>query len=218
MTIDHLGFMIFPDQLWMRIIGRFAFPIFAFLIAEGFRHSSNKNKYFVRLAVFAIVLELPIWILSAFTNTFDDVPNFPMNIFFTLALGLGLLICLNQKKRYYFLLVPVILVIPVFLDLDFGLYGLLSIVVMYYFKGIKLVIYWTLFNVIFFTLTLVDGYVFDRIQTFSDLADYQVVATFSIIFILMYNGTRGIKMKYFFYFYYPVHILIIFGISLLISA
>ena len=55
MFIDHLGYTQFPGVLWLRCIGRLAFPIFAFQIAEGARRTENLGKYLARLAVFAVI-------------------------------------------------------------------------------------------------------------------------------------------------------------------
>ena len=59
MLIDHIGMVLFPEQLIFRMIGRLAFPIFAYVLVEGFFYTKNINKYLLRLGVFAIVSEVP---------------------------------------------------------------------------------------------------------------------------------------------------------------
>ncbi len=59
MLVDHLGYELFPSADWMRMIGRLSFPIFAFMLAEGFVHTSQRKKYVLRLAAFAVVSEVP---------------------------------------------------------------------------------------------------------------------------------------------------------------
>ena len=59
MVIDHVGAILFPDQIWMRVIGRVAFPIYAYCLAEGFRYTSDYRRYLGRLALFAILSEIP---------------------------------------------------------------------------------------------------------------------------------------------------------------
>ena len=62
MVIDHVGAILFPDQIWMRVIGRVAFPVYAYCLAEGFRYTSDYRRYLGRLALFAILSEsLLIW-------------------------------------------------------------------------------------------------------------------------------------------------------------
>lgn len=84
MVIDHVGAILFPDQIWMRVIGRVAFPIYAYCLAEGFRYTSDYRRYLGRLALFAILSEIP------FDLAFYGVPfSFAhQNVFFTLTLGL----------------------------------------------------------------------------------------------------------------------------------
>ena len=97
MTIDHIGFILFPDIIILRVIGRLSFPIFVFLIIEGFKNTSNYNSFLKRLISFAVIIEIPNLILN-YSNS--------MNIFFTLATGLIVVKLLddgwkitNQKKE-----------------------------------------------------------------------------------------------------------------------
>ena len=73
MTIDHIGFILFPDIIILRVIGRLSFPIFVFLIIEGFKNTSNYNSFLKRLISFAVIIEIPNLILN-YSNS--------MNIFF----------------------------------------------------------------------------------------------------------------------------------------
>ena len=59
MVFDHVGDMFFPGALWMRMIGRLAMPLFSFCIAEGYAHTKNKQRYLLRMGVFALVSEIP---------------------------------------------------------------------------------------------------------------------------------------------------------------
>mgnify|MGYP002581591684 FL=1 len=60
MTIDHIGAIIYPNIDAFRIIGRISFPIFCFLLVEGFKHTHNRFRYFIRLLLFAIITQ-PIY-------------------------------------------------------------------------------------------------------------------------------------------------------------
>ena len=67
MLIDHVGVVFFPEYSIIRWIGRISFPLFAFLICEGYRHTSNIWKYFLRLGIFAIISEIPYDIVKTFS-------------------------------------------------------------------------------------------------------------------------------------------------------
>ena len=84
MLIDHTGAMLYPDIIWFRIIGRLAYPLFAFLICEGFRHTRNVKRYALRLALFAAISEIPFNLLHSY-RLFDIEAQ---NVFFTLLIGL----------------------------------------------------------------------------------------------------------------------------------
>ena len=83
MLIDHIGAIIFPTQMGFRIIGRFSFPIFCFLLVEGFHHTKDVKKYMIRLGIFALISEIPYDL--AFRNVFLEFER--QNVFFTLLLG-----------------------------------------------------------------------------------------------------------------------------------
>ena len=65
MILDHVGDNFFPDQIWMRIIGRMALPIFAFCIAEGFSHTRDRRRYLYRMGLFALLSEIPFDLVTA---------------------------------------------------------------------------------------------------------------------------------------------------------
>ena len=81
MICDHSSYVIFGHSSFLNYIGRFAFPIFAYQISEGYVYTHNLKKYFLRLFVFALVSQIPFMLfLSIFYN------GFKLNIFFTLCL------------------------------------------------------------------------------------------------------------------------------------
>ena len=82
MVVDHFGDVYFKQISWMNLIGRIAFPIFAFQVSEGYLHTKNLKKYFLRLFLFALVSQLPFMLFySLYINTPDKIT---LNIFFTL--------------------------------------------------------------------------------------------------------------------------------------
>ena len=83
MFLDHLSYSIYGQFSWLNYLGRLSFPIFAFQITEGYHHTKNLKKYFLRLGIFAVISQIPFYL---FTNTFTT--EFTLNIFFTLFAGL----------------------------------------------------------------------------------------------------------------------------------
>ena len=182
----------------MRKIGRLAFPIFCFLIAEGFYHTSNRKKYGLNLLIFAIISEIPFNLLVTCGKKFFYYKS--QNIFFTLFFAVLLLYILESKLNIFYKFIPVISIVFMagFLHFDYGKNGILLIVLLYYLRS----------NAIAKTITalpfLSGGY----------------IAWSSFLFINLYNGKRGfIKgkfAKYAFYAFYPVHVLVLYLILKLI--
>ena len=75
MTIDHIGFTLFPSNLLLRYIGRLAFPIFAFQMGNGFYHTKNKEKYIFRMLIFTVISQIPFWL-----HLTSAIPNHEMRL------------------------------------------------------------------------------------------------------------------------------------------
>ena len=142
MLIDHTTVVLIPvdSELHLigRIIGRLAFPIFAFLLVEGFYHTKNIKKYLIRLGIFALVSEIPFDL--AFYNNFFDFKY--QNIFFTLFLGLCTVWLLSlvevkfKNKLVYINILNALITIAfsfiaAVLRTDYGFMGILIIVAFY---------------------------------------------------------------------------------------
>lgn len=126
MLIDHVGILFFPDEPFLRVIGRVSLPLFAFLIAEGERKTSNSSKYLARLTVFAVISQLPYELFMRASG----VESVPINIFATLSFGLLALLLLKRFSFHYSLpAVAVILFLSEYLSFDYGAYGILTILV-----------------------------------------------------------------------------------------
>lgn len=95
MVTDHCAYYLMEHGTLlyevMRCLGRIAFPVFAFLIAEGFRYTQNRMKYFLQLLGFAIVSEVPWYLLNGADGTH--------NVLFTLSLGVLALAAFETLKR-----------------------------------------------------------------------------------------------------------------------
>lgn len=229
MFIDHFG-AIFIFQLiqnqndvfyfeiysLLRIIGRIAFPIYCFLLIEGFIHTKNVFKYWLRLLLFALISEIPFDL--AFNHTIIEF--YSNNVFFTLCIGLLTIFVLSKIENIYqyfkdrcnkyLLMIGCILlgvgcililgnICETYLMSDYGMSGVFCIVCMYLFRSNILV-----------------GYILGVLMTvILNQSWLQIYALFGLLFVLMYDGEKGKINKYFFYLFYPLHLLIISGITYL---
>lgn len=194
MLIDHMGAVLFPQYLGMRMIGRIAFPIYCFLLVEGAIHTSNIRKYELRLFLFALVSELPFDL--AFQGTIDFNHQ---NVFFTLLLGvIGIDLAQRWRKKLNTILIFIVLVIVAeFLRTDYGGSGIVFIF-FYYLLYQKKVIKQLAF--------VLENYLLYG-------SGVQIYASFAVLPMLLYNGKKGPSLKYVFYVFYPAHLLILYFIS-----
>lgn len=193
---DEYDMFEFLDTIF-RGIGRLAFPIFIFLLIEGFKKTEDIWKYLLRIAVFAVISEVP-FDLCFYSKTCDWQKQ---NVFFTLLMGLFMLMILDYIKTRamedgYYLFLAVLLPfafgwVAEMLNVDYGALGILSILVVYLASVNNL-------------LELVAGAI-----SFV----WETTAPLGFIPMLFYNGRRGLKLKYIFYIVYPLHLLIIAGIA-----
>ena len=198
MVIDHVGAILFPDQIWMRVIGRVAFPIYAYCLAEGFRYTSDYRRYLGRLALFAILSEIP------FDLAFYGVPfSFAhQNVFFTLTLGLILLWVLERCREQLLLCAgafAVLCFLAQALHMDYGAGGLLMVFAFYLAQqGTSPWIGWGIF-------------VF--INLFGYAGGVQWAAILALLPIGLYSGKAGKRKQRFFYWIYPLHLLLLWIIE-----
>lgn len=215
MLIDHvgaalieggvLGVMVFMDydaisvspelMGWfrtdqaLRLIGRLAFPIFCFLLVEGFLHTRDVKKYLVRMAVFGLLSEIP-FDLAMFNQVF--FPGY-QNVYFTLFMGLLTLAAIQKCEEYGWSWQQVMVIAAGYvaadgLMADYGGFGVIFIALLYYTRR----------NV--------------WVQTISGavMISWETTAPLAFIPIRMYNGKRGKwNLKYLFYGFYPLHLLVL---------
>lgn len=197
MIIDHVGAFLFPQYWELRIIGRISFPIFAFLVVEGFYHTKDLQKYMKRLAVFAVISEIPFDLVS--TGRIFDIGR--QNVFFTLFLGVLLMYFYESQysKAAKAGCVILILLAGDIFRTDYGAWGVLMIFCFYLFRDS---IWGKIASMVF-----INVFAFGFLQSFAVLA---------LIPICLYNGERGLDIKYFFYAIYPIHLLLLFLIRIMV--
>ncbi len=195
MLIDHVGAALFPQYPILRIIGRIAFPIFCFLLVEGFMHTHDVIRYIRRMGIFALISEIPFDLLF-YGRILDGMHQ---NVFFTLFLGLIMLYYLTKQYPAFFnfLMVLLFMLLAEFLRTDYSSMGLLIILCFWAFRGKKV---WMCLSVAAVNIFL-QGYI-------------QVFAVLALPLILLYNGEQGPRMKYVFYLFYPLHLLLLFVIRM----
>ena len=102
MLSDHLWSIFFPNQVWLYVIGRLAFPIFAFMIVEGFFRTKNRKKYLIRIFIFAIISEIPFNLFSSLAIREVIILFYPYNnvlwTFLIALCGLSLLEKIEKSK------------------------------------------------------------------------------------------------------------------------
>lgn len=207
MLIDHIGYCIFPNITLFRIIGRLSFPLFAFQIAEGYKHTKNKKKYFIRMFIFALVSQLPYFI-------FRDISGysaFSLNIGFTFCLSIIALYFIElARNKNTLLILPAILVcfIAYFFKVDYSWYGIMLVTIFYVFDITKNdgFLFTFLCN-IFFSLVYI---------LIFNAAGIQLYGVLALVLLSFYNGKKGTNIKYFFYAFYPLHLMLISMIKYLI--
>lgn len=194
MALDHTGAVLYPSQIWLRCLGRIAFPIFCFLIVEGFFHTHDVRRYMGRLGVFALISEIP------YDLAFRGVPleYAHQNVFFTLLIGIGMMVLLERNREWPVKAVILLLAmwLAVLIRSDYNFRGVLLIFVFYIFHESR----W---------LAVTAG----GLWNFLYQGVIQKYGVLSVLPLALYNGERGRKMKYFFYTFYPAHLLLLYGIS-----
>lgn len=205
MLLDHISVALMSNTsnataslafaaVAFRSIGRLAFPIFCFLLVEGFYHTGNIKKYISRMAFFSLISEIPFDL--AIFGSFVDWKY--QNVYFTLFIGLLVMYGIQQVEQHYsgldlgeFLKIVVIVMgcgAALLLKSDYHMYGILFIVTLYFLRGDKS--RQTIFGIL--------------------IAACESTAVLAFIPIWFYNGQAGKKLfRYFFYWFYPAHLLVL---------
>lgn len=231
MTIDHIGFFLFPKKIVFRIIGRIAYPIFAYFIAEGCTYSKHQKKYFCSVLLVGILCSAVSYLTEK---------SLYQSIMITFACSIGLIfsfqhaletnlsnnsctqpasqstlakassntasVSFSWLAAFYILLTICYLLfqVHIFSDFttDYGFWGILTPFFIWFGKNKRQKLF-----VLALGLTLL----------YFKMGNNQIFSFLSIPLLMLYNGQRGKRRcKSFFYIYYPLHIAIINGIARLL--
>jgi len=204
MLIDHIGVLLLPQITALRFVGRLAFPIFAFLIANGFKHSSSVSKYLLRLIIFAALFQWPYQLIMG---------TFGLNILFTLSTGLLAVIAMNKAEQHIansplafcccILICAAAAAIAQLTAMDYGWYGIAVICASWIFFG-----NFPLMALSWLGLTCAYMFIIGP--------QYQLLALLALIPIKFYDGSRGKGGRWFFYGFYIGHLLLLYLLQLII--
>ena len=209
MLVDHIGYEIgyrffpgLPTDL-LRAIGRLSFPIFAFMLVEGFLQTSSRKKYVLRLTIFALISEIPYRLFTVLGNW--SRVGFPTweNIFFELLLIFGALWCV-QRGKLWRLGAAALALLAEAGGFMYGAYGVLIAVGFYVFRQRR----WAGMLALVACTALYCLYQGSMFQSY---------AVFAAVPLYLYNGQRGQRLpRYFCYGFYPVHLLVLVGLIQLV--
>ena len=235
MALDHFAMVFFYRRVEMlplcprplfyfyytcRSIGRIALPIFIFLMSEGFKYTKNKEKYLLRLIIFAFISEIPYNLADAKRLWFP----LEQNILFTLFISLlNLYIIEKIQNKSANSVSPLIIIVSTLISclisevlyFSYGSSCVISLAICYYIKDKRPL------KVILMTIILmiwVYNYMTKRTIIFGYWHYAEIFAIFSMIPIMLYDASLpNKKIKYLFYIFYPAHLLIFYILSRIIK-
>ncbi len=205
MLIDHIG-LYMEEYRFLRIIGRLSMPLFAFMISEGTKYTRNKLKYFMGIFCLGVLCQFVEYIYNDSTY---------MGILITFSISILLIYLFDKLKQVlldndiikktvwlgiFILAVTGVYVLNIYVEIDYGFWGCMLPLLISVFNGENHDIKIIRMIMIFIGLVLVSV----------SLGGIQWYCILSLPFIAMYSGKRGEKnLKYFFYIFYPLHLVIL---------
>lgn len=200
MAIDHTGAILFQENEVLCIIGRLAFPVYCFLLAEGFVYTSSRRRYLTRMAVWGVVSE-PVFDLAFYGTMWQPAHQ---NVFFTLFLGLTALWLLERFFPQNPVLGMSLVLLPFLaaelLLTDYGGFGIL-LIVLFYACRCRRVVGLSAFALLNTGFSLTSSWV-------------QLAGGLAVVPLAFYNGKRGPKLPgWLFYAFYPAHLLLLWWLQ-----
>lgn len=218
MLCDHLWATVIPGNDWLNCIGRLAFPVFAFMIVEGYFHTKNLKKYVLRLVIFAVISEIPFNLVAAGTVFYP----LSQNVLWTFLISI-ILIHINEKAKYKHIITRAfVLAATVFAGyiggiitfVDYHGAGVLTCLVFYIFRERKWWCYAAQLLILYYINFEMLGGISYEIQFFGQtyFIARQGFAILSLIPIWLYRGNKGYSsklIKYINYVFYPAHLFVL---------
>ncbi len=239
MFCDHFSDSVIGYTSILNVIGRIAFPLFAFQLVIGYCHTHNIKKYCLRLFLFALISQVPFSVLMYIM----EASIWNLNIFFTLLLGIIALYIYDSKlnKVLKLFLIISVMAIAELINVDYGAWGVVLIVFirMFYPKQISNTsldemssttnnikafsllhnrskfIQDSAFIFVMLILCVIRFIPYFNLLPMEWLVSEILFTFIPVIFMLLYNGKKGPSLKYFFYAFYPAHLIILDCIELI---
>jgi hypothetical protein len=228
MLMDHAWVTIAPNHAWLTWVGRIAFPIFAFLVAEGYRRTSNFKGYLGRMLLFAVLAEIPFNMINSGGRAFYPLHQ---NTLFTFVLALLLMRCIDKLREKFAnkaslvmfgsgIMLVVGYLLGSFLFVDYYGAGVVTVLIFYFFCERK----WWSFLLQAICLYYVNVEMLGGLTVPMELFGYsfelhqQALALLALIPIWLYRGRHGngsVPFRFLCYFFYPFHLLLLVALQLL---
>ena len=230
MLADHAGMILFPDATWLRIIGRLALPLYALCIAEGFRHTRNRLKYFLRILTLGVICQIA-YVFVSDELYLGILITFSLSIILLFFLDTLICACGGKENPISKMLGKLlkkapakgvsitvsalcltaalagVVVLTHFVEVDYELSGILFPVLVYLGGSTRLGKFAGAGAATVLLACNIEGSMTPRIWSL-----------LAILPLALYNGQPGkYKLKYFFYIFYPAHLVILYGIDILIA-
>ena len=213
MLFDHIGNAVYQHISWMNYIGRFAFPIFAFQVAIGAKHTKNIVRYVYRLAIFALISQVAFSFYEIYVMHSDGKS---LNVMVTLLLGV-VTICFyslhgkNRTEEALMLLLKVVISALVMalaevLKCDYGAYGVAIVLLTYLLYDKNKVLFAICFTLMTIVKNIASHYLVLKTEVLIPVIIFSILPVF---LMLLYNGKKGPGLKYLFYIAYPLQFAII---------
>ena len=202
MLIDHIGMVLFPGVTWLRVVGRLAMPIYCFSIAEGLHHTRDRGMYMLRIFLFALLSEYPIDMATRGSFGYRS-----QNVMFTFLFAIaGICACdaIRGMLQSFAGDLAGCLAAALFaagataFRTDYGRFGVTMVYILYFLRP-------------YIREKVILSSLYVAAERWGTIAVYCIP---SYILISHYNGKRGKGLKYFFYFFYPAHLMILYLIKI----
>lgn len=213
MLIDHSSHLFTdfgtPERWIVHLMGRLAAPLIFFLVAEGHHYTSNKKRYIVRLFFFALISHIPYNVYFGFSMLRGT------SVMWTIMLGVIALSVITSDQAHVLIKV-----------LTLALTLILSMPANWHYIGVLWIIAFGLYRdnfklkITMFTLIALVFYIIPGIQDLGMYSSYRFAVLLTIPLFVLYNGKPGLKnafTKWVFYWFYPVHLIILIGLRALMN-
>lgn len=225
MLLDHIWHFGLINHNILNCIGRIAFPIFAFMIVEGYFKTKDLKKYILRLFIFALLSEIPFNLMLGGSVIYSVTQN----VLWTFLIGIGLIWLMEKVKGKNIFIRALMLIFILFAGFILGLIGLtdyhyagvFTVFVFYFFRNKK----WYNLIVQIICLWVINTEILGGYEYLINVGNYtihilrQSIAILGLIPIWLYNGNQGYYnkfIKYLYYSFYPLHLLVLWMISQII--